>query len=63
MSSNRGLVIAGFAVPASFVYRNVEKFRKRIGGTLRNANAELKKEMHQVPIDLCSILCRPNFAQ
>ncbi len=101
MSSNRGLVIAGFAVPACFVYRNVEKFRKRIGRTLRNANAEhddavrairahvragyasckltctvrkpwksmsvrtaeFKKEIHQVPINLCSILCRRNFAQ
>ncbi len=93
-SNNRGLVTAGFAVPASFAYRNVENLRKRIRRTLRNASAEhddavkaiqahvragyasgkpmctarkpwktmsvrtaeFKKDMHQVPIDLCDVL-------
>ena len=40
LSSNRGLVIAGFAVPTSFAYRNLENFRKRAHRTLRNARAE-----------------------
>ena len=40
MSGNRGLFIAGFAVPASFAYRNVENLGKRIRRMLRNANAE-----------------------
>ena len=39
LSNNRGLVIAGFAVPASFAYRCVENLRKRIFGLFRNAGA------------------------
>ena len=36
---NRGLVIAGIAVPASFVYRNVERLWKFINRILWNAGA------------------------
>ena len=36
---HRGIVIAGFAVPASFVYRNVERFWKFIYRIVRNASA------------------------
>ena len=94
MSGSRGLVIAGFAVPASFAYRTVEYLRNRIRRMLRNANAghdaavraiqahvragkdsgklmctarkpwktmsvrtaEFKKNLYQVPIDLCDVL-------
>ncbi len=40
IAESRGLVIAGFAVPASFLYRNIESLRKRIRRMSRNANAE-----------------------
>ena len=94
LAGNRGLFIAGLAVPASLVYGKVEILRKRMRRMLRDANAEhedavraiqahvraggasgklmctarkpwktmsvrtaeFKKDMHQVPIDLCDIL-------
>ncbi len=40
LANNRGLIIAGFVIPTSFVYRNVENFRKWIRRILRNASAE-----------------------
>ena len=40
LSNNRGLIIAGFVVPASFVYRNIENLRKQICRMLRNASIE-----------------------
>ena len=40
LSRNRGLIIAGFAVPASFVYRNIENLRKRIYRMLGNPSVK-----------------------
>ncbi len=48
LARNRGLVIAGFVVPASFVYQNVENLRKRIHRMLRNTRVEHDKAVQAI---------------